>query len=69
MENYKELDRKAIIAYLERKGGIAFVSDIIEHSGANQLRVSPILTELYLDNRLEVLEETELGGFVKVRLI
>lgn len=69
MENYKILDTKAIIAYLEQAGDVVAVADIIEHSGANRLRVSPILMELYLDERLEVVEQTDLGGFVKVKLI
>ena len=69
MENYKEQDRKAVIAYLEKAAEGAFLTEIIENSGANKLRVDPILTELYLENRLEVLEQTDLGGFIKVRLV
>lgn len=69
MENYKTLDTKAITDYLGQNNEGAYVADIKKHSGANNLRVYPILMELYLEGRLEVLEETDLGGFVKVRLI
>ena len=69
MENYKIQDRNAIIAFLEKAKDGAFMTEIIEGSGANKLRVDPILTELYLEERLEVLEQTEWGGFIKVRLI
>ena len=69
MENYKIFDTQAIVAYLEQAGGVVAVADIIEHSGANRLRVYPILMELYLEERLEVVEQTDLGGFVNVRLI
>jgi hypothetical protein len=69
MEDFKKQDIKAIIDYLGKTGGVAYVDDIMEHSGANRLRVYPILMEFYLEERLEVLEQTDLGGFVKVRLI
>lgn len=69
MVDYKQLDRKAVIAYLEQAVNGATLDDIKAYSGANTLRVSPILMELYLEERLEVLEQTDLGGFVKVRLI
>lgn len=68
MENYKIQDQKAIMAYLEAHPEGVLVDDIKEQAGANALRVSPILTELYLEERLEVMEQTDLGGFVKVRL-
>ena len=69
MEDFKKQDIKAIIDYFGKAGGVAYVDDIMENSGANRLRVYPILMEFYLEERLEVLEQTELGGFVKVRLM
>lgn len=68
MENYKEIDKKAIMAYLEKFPDGVLVSDIMANAGADRMRVFPILFEYYLDKKLEVLEETELGGFVKVKL-
>ena len=42
--NYKELDRKRILEYVKGKAEV-YVSDIIENSGAEKLRVYPIIFE------------------------
>ena len=68
MDDFKTKTRDAIVDYLKGKEEPVLVSDIIEHVGNEKLRVYPILMELYLEERLEVTEETELGGFVRVRL-
>jgi uncharacterized membrane protein len=44
--DYKEIDRNLILKYIKSFGGIIKVDDIIEHSGANRLRVYPLLNEL-----------------------
>jgi uncharacterized membrane protein len=44
--DYKEIDRNLILKYIKSFGGIIKVDDIIEHSGANRLRVYPLLDEL-----------------------
>jgi uncharacterized membrane protein len=44
--DYKEIDRNLILKYIKSFGGIIKVDDIIEKSGANKLRVYPLLNEL-----------------------
>jgi DNA-binding IclR family transcriptional regulator len=44
--DYKEIDRNLILKYIKSFGGIIKVDDIIERSGANRLRVYPLLNEL-----------------------
>ena len=67
MEDFKSEAWKAIVVFLTGKEEV-LVADLIEYMGPERLRVYPILMELLLEDKLEVLEETELGGFVKVRL-
>ncbi len=67
--NYKVLDEKAVMAYLENNKGILDVDDIINNSGANRLRVYPILIELFFANKLEIVQASELGSYEKVRYV
>ena len=67
--NYKELDRKSLIKYLEDNRGIVKVQDLMDNSGANQLRVFPLLFELTREGVIEVLEEDNLGAPEKIRLL
>lgn len=66
--DYKQQDQKAIKAYLEKFSDGVDVDDIIANAGANQLRVYPILIEMFFDNKLEVLKESELGSFLRVKV-
>lgn len=66
--DYKQQDQKAIKAYLEKFPDGVDVDDIIENAGANRLRVYSILIEMYFDKQLEVLKESELGSFLRVKL-
>lgn len=68
MENYKQRDREAILSYLQGKEAVT-INDIKENSGAEWLRVYPILTELELEGKLKVLEQSELGSPILVMLI
>ena len=65
--NYKQLDRERILSYLNANH-ISIVDAIIEHSGAEKLRVYPILFELNQEKIIRVVEETEWGAPVKVML-
>lgn len=67
--NYKEIDRKAIFDYLSSQGGEIKVADVITNSGANRLRVYPILFELQMEGKLEVVQASELGTPITVRLL
>lgn len=66
--DYKQQDQKAIKSYLEKFPDGVDVDDIIANAGANQLRVYPILIEMFFDNKLEVLKESELGSFLRVKV-
>ena len=65
--NYKQLDRERILSYLNANR-ISTVDAIIEHSGAEKLRVYPILFELNQEKIIRVVEETEWGAPMKVML-
>ena len=66
--DYKQQDQKAIKTYLEKFPDGVDVDDIIANAGANKLRVYSILIEMYFDKQLEVMKESELGSFLRVRL-
>ena len=53
--DYKQQDTLRILDYLRRYPNGVSVDDIIEHSGADRLRVYPALFELEQAGRLEVL--------------
>ena len=64
----KTLDIQRIRAFIEARGGSEVpVEDIMEHSGAERLRVYPILFEMEQASWLEVTSEGELGAPVSVR--
>ena len=67
MENidYKARDRQAILDYLAGKGEVE-VAKIITDSGANKLRVYPIIFELSMEGVVKITHQTELGTPEKV---
>ena len=67
--DYKEIDRKSILEYIEKQGGKCPVQDIIKNSGAEKLRVYPILFEEVQSARLTVLEEESFGSPKIVKLL
>ena len=67
--DYKEIDRKSILEYIEKQGGQCPVQDIIKDSGAEKLRVYPILFEEVQSARLTVLEEESFGSPKIVKLL
>lgn len=66
--NYKQQDRDKILSYLQAHP-ISTVDAIIHESGAERLRIYPILFELVQEKRIRVMEESEWGAPVKVELI
>lgn len=66
--DYKKQDQIAIKTYLEKFPDGVDVDDIIANAGANKLRVHTILLEMFFDQKLEVLKESELGSFLRVKL-
>ena len=65
--NYKQQDRDKLLSYLQAHP-ISTVDAIIEHSGAEKLRIYPILFELNQENIIRAVEETEWGAPMKVIL-
>ena len=65
--NYKQLDRDKILSYLQTHI-VCAVDSIIKESGAERLRVYPILFELRQENIIQILEESDWGAPVKVAL-
>lgn len=65
--DYKQQDTLRILDYLRRYPNGVSVDDIIEHSGADRLRVYPALFELEQEGRLEVLEREVLGAAIPIR--
>ena len=65
--NYKKQDREQILAYLKAHP-ISSVEAIMEESGAEPVRVYPILFELNQEKIIRVLEETGWGAPLRVEL-
>ena len=65
--NYKQQDRDKILSYLQTHS-VSTVDFIIKESGAERLRVYPILFELRQENIIQILEESDWGAPVKVAL-
>lgn len=65
--NYKQQDRDKILSYLQTHP-VSTVDAIIQESGAERLRVYPILFELSLESVIRVVEESEWGAPVKVAI-
>ena len=65
--NYKQQDRDCILIYLVTHL-ISSVDAIIQESGAEPLRVYPILFELIQEKVIRVVEETGWGAPVRVEL-
>lgn len=60
--NYKLLDTRKIISYIQSSSNRINVEDIILYSGADKLRVYPALFELEQEGIIDVLEREELGA-------
>lgn len=65
--NYKQQDRQRILAYLEAHPTTT-VETILKESGADRLRVYPLLFELNQENRIQITEESEWGAPTAVKI-
>ena len=68
-DSYKQQDRERILSFISSQGGNALVEAIIEQSGAEPLRVYPLLFELRQEGLLAYEEEEEYGSPKRVRLL
>ena len=68
-QNYKRQDRERILSFISSQGGSALVEAIRERSGAEPMRVYPLLFELRQEGLLAYEEEEEYGASKRVRLV
>ena len=68
-DSYKSQDRERILSFISNRGGSALVEEVIEQSGAEPLRVYPLLFELRQEGLLAYEEEEEYGSPKRVRLL
>ena len=66
--NYKQLDLNRILLYLQSHP-ISTVEAIVQESGAEPLRVYPLLFELAQEKKIRILEENGWGAPLKVELM
>ena len=66
--NYKQLDLNRILLYLQSHP-ISTVEAIVQESGAEPLRVYPLLFELAQEKKIRIVEETTWGAPLKVELM
>ena len=66
--DYKEQDSKKIIDYLASRGCEVSVDTLIAESGADKMRVYPILFEETQARHIQVIELSKLGAPEKVAL-
>ena len=65
---YKLLDLNHILSYL-KEHPISTVDAIMQESGAESLRVYPLLFELAQEKKIRIVEETGWGASLKVELL
>ena len=66
--NYKQLDLNHILSFLQEHP-ISTVDAIMQESGAEALRVYPLLFELAQEKKIRIVEETAWGAPLKVELL
>ena len=66
--DYKEQDRKKMLDYLASRGCEVSVDTLIAESGADKMRVYPILFEETQAGHIQVIELSKLGAPEKVAL-
>ena len=65
--NFKQLDRDRVLLYLKGHG-VSTVDAIVEQSGAEPLRIYPLLFELTQEKIIRIVEENAWGAPLKVEL-
>ena len=65
--NYKMLDRKSILNYLKLHPN-CLVDDLRDNSGAEPLRIYPLLFELEAEGVIQIMERTAWGAPYRIAL-
>ena len=68
-QNYEQQYRERILSFISNQGGNAMVEEVMERSGAEPMRVYPLLFELRQEDLLVYEEEEEYGAPKRVRLV
>ena len=68
-DSSKRQDRERILSFISNQGGSALVEEVMERSGAEPMRVYPLLFELRQEGLLAYEEEEEYGSPKRVRLV
>ena len=68
-DSYKSQDRERILSFISSQGGRALVEEVMERSGAEPMRVYPLLFELRQEGLLAYEEAEEYGSPKRVRLV
>lgn len=66
--DYAKFDLDKIVNYIAGKGGTCPVKEILEHSGAERLRVYPLLKRMEINETVEVIERDWFGCPLVVRI-
>ena len=66
--NYKQQDLNKILSYL-KDHSISIVDAIIQESGAEPLRIYPLLFELAQEKKIRITKETGWGAPLEVGII
>lgn len=59
--NYAKIDHDKILSYIEASSNTCSVNDIMEYSGAEKLRIYPLLQRMEISGEIEVLKRSWLG--------
>ena len=65
--NYKQLDRNRVLLYL-KEHRVSTVDAIVKESGAEPLRIYPLLFELAQEKIIRIVEASAWGAPLKVEL-
>ena len=65
--NYKQLDQNRVLLYL-KEHRVSTVDAIVEQSGAEPLRIYPLLFELAQEKVIRIVEASVWGAPLKVEL-
>ena len=69
VENYAAKDQYKILDYLYKNGGQCTVEDLISHSGAERLRIYPMIFRLREMELLEIVERNSWGTPIMVKVV
>lgn len=67
--DYAQLDQGKIIDYIFNRGGLCSVEELFAFSGANSLRIYPLLIRMKLQNLVDFVKCDNFGSPEIIRLV